>query len=375
MTPRPDVLIIGAGIVGTACAWALSREGLRVEIIEEAVVGGGATAAGMGHVVVMDLPEPEFRLSARSREVWSDMERELPRDVEFERRGTLWIASDDEEMSEARRKFEYLNTRGVKAEMLDSRTLAEAEPNLRAGLAGGLLVPDDIVLYAPSAASWMLKRALSDGATVRLGQRVTEIFEGGVTLSGGDRLAAGCTVCAAGTAAFGLFQALPLQPKKGHLAITDRYPGYVRCQLVELGYMKSAHGPATESVAFNVQPRSTGQVLIGSSRQLGVTDCDVDRGMLGRMLSRAREYMPSLGGLDVIRTWTGFRAATPDGLPLIGPHPAFRTAYLATGHEGLGITTSVGTAEIIASMVMGRECPIPPEPYLPARLMGNKTNA
>ena len=60
---------------------------------------------------------------------------------------------------------------------------------------------------------------------------------------------------------------LRLESRKGHLVITDRYPGFVHHQLVELGYLKSAHSTASDSVAFNVQPRMTGQLLIGSSRQ------------------------------------------------------------------------------------------------------------
>ena len=95
----------------------------------------------------------------------------------------------------------------------------------------------------------------------------------------------------------------------------------MRHQLVELGYLKSAHSTIGDSVAFNVQPRKTGQILIGSSRQYDVEDKQVDNPILLRMLCRAEEYMPSLGPMSAIRVWTGFRASTPDKLPLIGPWP------------------------------------------------------
>jgi glycine/D-amino acid oxidase-like deaminating enzyme len=80
------------------------------------------------------------------------------------------------------------------------------------------------------------------------------------------------------------------------------------------------------------------------------------------------EYLPGLGKLSSLRTWTGFRAATPDKLPLIGPHGEHRRLYLATGHEGLGITTSLGTAKLLVSQIMNREPAIPVAPYLPARV-------
>ena len=89
--------------------------------------------------------------------------------------------------------------------------------------------------------------------------------------------------------------------------------------------------------------------------------------MLSAMLARAAEYMPALNGLAAIRVWTGFRAATPDKLPLIGPTAVDSTLWLATGHEGLGITTSLGTAALIAAQATGTKPPIAAEPYLPAR--------
>jgi glycine/D-amino acid oxidase-like deaminating enzyme len=141
----------------------------------------------------------------------------------------------------------------------------------------------------------------------------------------------------------------------------------VHHQLVELGYLKSAHSISTDSVAFNVQPRKTGQLLIGSSRQYGVEYSAIDDHMLTRMLQRAQEYMPALADLSGIRCWTGFRAATPDKLPLIGPCTPGSRLYLATGHEGLGITTSLATAKLVADQILGRAPAIPVEPYLPDR--------
>ena len=125
-------------------------------------------------------------------------------------------------------------------------------------------------------------------------------------------------VNAAGAAAAPLTPGLPIVPRKGHLAITDRYPDFCRHQLVELGYLTSAHVMTNESVAFNVQPRTTGQVLIGSSRELVGWDASINHSILRRMLARAVEFIPGLRELSVIRSWTGFRPATPDKLPLIG---------------------------------------------------------
>ena len=360
-----DVAIIGAGIVGAACAYELAQAGLSVAVIESDVIGGGATAAGMGHIVVMDDSEAQFALTRLSQQLWQELAAQLPRTVEYEACGTLWVAADEEEMDEVRRKFEFYQARGVAAEILDAKQLTEAEPNLREGLAGALLVRDDAVSYPPCAALWLLERAQALGAVLQQGQRVVALERDGVTLADGSRVVAKQIVNAAGSWAAELTPGVAVKKRKGHLVITDRYPGFVRHQLVELGYLKSAHSLTTDSVAFNVQPRATGQMLIGSSRQYDDESREVNTAMLQRMLKRAVEYMPRLAKLSTLRVWTGFRAATPDKLPLIGL--AKENVWLATGHEGLGITTSLGTARLLADQICGRASAIPVEPYLPAR--------
>ena len=367
-TKAADVVVIGAGIVGAACAWEFAREGIDVTLIDAGTPGGGATAAGMGHVVVMDDSEPQFALTSYSQQLWQEIVGELPDDCEYETCGTLWIAADDEEMAEVRRKQQFYAQRGIDAEVLDAVALADAEPNLRGGLAGGLRLPGDFVVFPPCVARWLIERASQRGAQVRLGSAAVEISDRGVRLADDSLLPAGAIINATGHWAGKLTPGLPLQPRKGHLVITDRYPGFVSHQLIELGYLKRAAAVGTDSVAMNVQPRITGQMLIGSSRQTGQETTAVDMAVLGRMLRQALEYIPALDRISAIRAWTGFRAATPDKLPLIGRCSDRRRLYLATGHEGLGITTAPGTARLLVDAVMGRESKIPPEPYLPSRL-------
>ncbi len=88
--------------------------------------------------------------------------------------------------------------------------------------------------------------------------------------------------------------------------------------------------------------------------------------ILTRIYQRAAEYLPSLPSLKIERTWIGFRSVTPDKLPLIGP-TADPTVFLATGHEGLGITTSLATAQLLADFITGKTPAIPIEPYFPGR--------
>lgn len=375
MSDAFDVVIAGAGIVGAACAWECAAHGLRTAVVEPREIGGGATAAGMGHIVVMDDSPAQLALTSYSQRLWSELSSQLPAKVEFQRSGTLWVASDEEEMQEVHRKQTLYASVGVATEVFDSRALAEAEPNLRRPLAGALHVPSDGVLYPPCAAEYLLREAMKRGVRLFTGRRVFSAHAGKVRLDDGSDLSAGSIVNAGGADATTLLPQLPIRKRKGHLVITDRYPGFVHHQLVELGYLKSAHSVTADSVAFNIQPRKTGQVLIGSSRQYGSEDAAVDHRMVSAMLQRARSFMPGIGTLSAIRIWTGFRAATPDKLPLIGPWPEDRTLFLAAGHEGLGITTSLGTAQLLIDHLVGDKTQIPIAPYLPERFVRSEAHA
>jgi D-hydroxyproline dehydrogenase subunit beta len=362
-----EIVIVGAGIVGAACALELSTEGLRVLVIDEGFPSSGSTGAAMGHIVVMDDSEAQFAITRYSQILWDDMREQLPPAVEFDPCGTLWVAADETEMAEVHRKFDYYRERGVNAEILDSQQVREAEPHLRAPLAGGLRVPGDSVVYPPCAAGFLLQKARELGARAIHGQPVASIGKGVARLADGTIFAAGFIINAAGQSAPKLSRGINIKPRKGHLVITDRYPNFLHHQVIELGYLKSAHSLTADSVAFNVQPRKTGQILIGSSRQYGAENSAVDESILARMLQRAFEYMPDLSQLSAIRVWTGFRPATPDKLPLIGPSPEDPSVLVAAGHEGLGITTSLATAKLICAQILGQRPAIPIQPYLPSR--------
>jgi D-hydroxyproline dehydrogenase subunit beta len=336
-----NAIIVGAGIIGSACAYYLARAGVAVTVLDADFGGGGATAAGMGHIVVIG----DDSLAEYSQRLLSDLAY-----PDVDRCGTVWVAEDDEQLSAARAKHG--------AEILDEHALREAEPGLRPGLAGGVLVHDDSIVYPPLFARWLMDRAREAGAVLREHTRVERL----------DALHADVIVNAAGAAAPALTPGLPIVPRKGHLVITDRAPGFCRHQIAELGYVTSAKTLGDASVAFNVQPRLTGQMLIGSSRELVGWDASINRDVLGRMLRRAVAFMPSLADLTSIRVWTGFRPATPDHRPFIGAWPDTPGLWIAAGHEGLGITTALGTGQLLADLILDRPPAIDPAPYSPARL-------
>ncbi len=373
--PSPDVVVVGAGIVGAACALECANRGLRTAIVEGTAVASGATGAAMGHVVLMDDSPAQLALTLYSQNLWRALASRLPADVELEHPGTLWIAADEEEMRAVHRKHKSFAAAGVVSEILDGNGLAEAEPHLRRPLAGALLVPSDTVLDPTRAASWLIQQAVGAGVTMHAPRKVVSAAAGRILPEDGSELHAAHIVIACGSESATLVPGLPIRKRKGHLAITDSRPGIIRHQLVELGYLQSTHAATADSVAFNVQPRRSGQILVGSSRQFGDEEHAVNPRIFSAMIERATLYLPEIAACPLLRKWTGFRATTPDKLPVIGPWPWDPTLLLATGHEGLGITTSLATARLIADHITGAKSAIPHEPYLPERLFRSAPDA
>ena len=356
-----DVIVIGAGIVGAACAWQLAKRGQRVTLIDDG--NAGATAAGMGHLVCMDDDPAELTLSAWSLARWRELTPRMPESCAWRGCGTLWLAETPQELELAEEKQRRMAQHHVDSDMPTRDQLAAREPLLTSRLSGGLWVPGDGIVYAPNVARWLI----DDADVTHLHDRALAVDAPYVTLHSGKRLRARAIVIACGLGANALLGENWLRAKKGQLAITDRYAPSISHQLVELGYGASAHAGGT-SVAFNVQPRPTGQLLIGSSRQFDNTDRELDLPLLATMLARARHFLPSLENLNIIRCWGGLRAASADGNPLIGPHPARPGIWLALGHEGLGVTTAPATAELLCAQILGERPPVSPDAWLPARL-------
>jgi glycine/D-amino acid oxidase-like deaminating enzyme len=364
---KTDVLIVGAGIIGAAVAEQCARRGLRTRVLEAGVAGAGTTAASMGHLVVLDGDPAELSLSRRGLALWRARRRELPATADYRNCGTIWVARDDQEQALAEQRSRHYGQHDIECELLTADALYQAEPELAPGCAGGLLMPAEATLYPPAACAWLLEKAREHGAELFTGADVTQVEDGGALLASGEYLAAERVVVAAGCQTPRLLGQVPLSPRRGHLLITDRHAHGIRHQLLELGYLQSAHGSEHSSVAFNVQPRSTGQLLIGSSREPGVGGHDINWPLLGRMLRRAIDFLPALRNTQAVRCWTGLRPCTPDNQPLLGLAPGYRQVWLATGHEGLGITTALASAELLAALLEGEAPALDPSPYRPDR--------
>ena len=173
MTTAYDVVVLGAGIVGAACTASLAKAGATVLTLDAAYPGGGATAEGMGHVVVMDASDAQFALTRRSQVLWNALD--LPPSAERTGSGTIWVATNERESEEVLRKHHEYSTRDVPTQVLDQPALLATEPNLSTNATGGLLVPNDSVVYPPVVTEWLLDQAATAGATHKFCARASRI--------------------------------------------------------------------------------------------------------------------------------------------------------------------------------------------------------
>ncbi|HXW67905.1 MAG TPA: FAD-dependent oxidoreductase [Thermoplasmata archaeon] len=367
-SPRYDVAVVGAGIVGGACAREIARAGRSVVLLEAGEPGRETSCRAMGHVGVYDDNPAQLALTRLALELWAKEAPRLPPEVEYVRRGSLWIATSEEEMAEVAAKEARFRAHGVEAESIDGARLHELEPNLRADLPGACWVAGDVVLDAAEATHYLLREAVSAGAELRGGAHVRSLGPEGVVLDDGTRVASDRIVLAAGWQAPRLMPQLPIRPRKGHIALIAPRPGFVRHQLSEIGYVRDTEASRDDVISFSFQPRTSGRYLLGATRQYVGESLEVDPRVIERLLARAREFLPEFDRLTVERTWAGLRPAGPDSIPILGRVPARPWLFLAAAHEGIGITTSIATGRIVADLIDGRLPPLDPRPFLPDRL-------
>lgn len=356
----PDVIVVGAGIVGAACAFYVARAGLSVTVVDRGGVAGGTTGAGEGNILVSDKPAgPELELGLRSNVLWQALGDELD-DFEMEHKGGLVVAATASEMV-ALNDFALAQGPGVVAQPVAS--LSDVEPNIAQDLAGGLFYPQDLQVQPMLAAARMLA---ASGAEVRLGETVTSISPGRVLTDRGA-YAAAAIVNAAGVWA-GELGGLPIMPRRGFILVTARQPVLVRHKVYAAGYVGAVTSSSADlQTSAVIEGTRAGSILIGSSRERVGFASEMSLPVLRTLAQGAIRLFPRLRSVPVIRAYKGFRPYTLDHLPIIGADPLQPGVFHACGHEGAGVGLAPITGKLIADLIVGREPDMDMSPLRPGR--------
>ncbi|MER5741715.1 NAD(P)/FAD-dependent oxidoreductase [Streptomyces sp. NPDC002225] len=387
LTRRPlDAVIIGAGVVGAACAHYASRSGLSVAVVDRGPVAGGTTGAGEGNLLVSDkVPGPELELALLSARLWQGLADELPPGIEYEAKGGVVVAASEDSLAALSATAEGQRAAGVEAHPVTADRLRDVEPHLAPGLAGGCHYPQDAQVQPALAAAELLRSAARSGALVRPGEEVVGILRDragavcGVRTVRGE-LRAPAVVNAAGTwggelAALAGVE-LPVLPRRGFVLVTEPLPRLIRHKVYAAEYVADvSSGSAALQTSPVVEGTPSGPVLIGASRERVGFDRTFSVPVAARLAAAATALFPVLADVRVIRAYHGFRPYLPDHLPAIGPDPRVPGLFHACGHEGAGIGLAPATGLLIAEAVRGARptldlAPFAPERFDPGRRAG-----
>ena len=374
----PDVAVVGAGVIGAACAEALSARGLRVLVVDRGGPAAGTTSAGEGNVLVSDkAPGPELDLALASRREWplllarlaDELGPELA-EAEWEDKGGVVVATTDPGPLAAFAATQ--RSAGVDARVIDRDAALELEPHLTPRVTGAVHYPDDAQLQPVLAATTLLAAVRARGGGFRSGVTATGVRRTGDAVSGLET-SAGVIPCGAVVNACGPWSSefarqagvqVEILPRRGMLLVTAPLPACVLHKVYDADYV-GAVGSSDADLQTSTVVESTraGTVLIGSSRERVGFDDTVRVRVLRELAAKALALFPFLDAVPVMRAYGGFRPYAPDHLPVIGADPRLPGLWHATGHEGAGIGLAASTGRLLAELFTGTRPHVDAEPF------------
>jgi glycine oxidase len=368
MGKNPDVLVIGGGIVGSAIAWRLAKDGLAVTLLEKGEIGRESSWAAGGMLTpvhLADYPPALVDVCGASLALYEPLCREIVAasgvDPEYRVTGLLLLVTDDAGEEAARELEVWKRQRNQPVERLTREEALRAEPKVTPHLRRALRLPDIAQIRNNRMAVALAEGARRKGAEIRPNTPVTGFLRvpgrvNGVKTPRGD-IYAGTTILAAGAWSSELLQPLGLdlkvKPIKGQILLAGGSPDFCRHMILD-----------GESYLI---PRADGRILVGSTLEDVGFDKSVILETIGDLALRGARLMPELGKLPMVTSWAGLRPATPDRLPYLGKGP-LDGLIVATGHYRNGILLAPITAEIVADLLAGQPSSVDLAPFDPLRV-------
>jgi glycine/D-amino acid oxidase-like deaminating enzyme len=379
-----DVVVIGAGIIGAACARALTIRGARVTLVDRGSPATATSAHGEGNILVSDKgPGPELTLARYASSLWPRLTAELADELgpgfpslEYDRKGGLVAATTESGVSPLLEFARAQRAEGVDARPVNVGAALDLEPELSPAITAAVHYPEDAQVQPVAAAEALLASARARGVTVTAGTEVVGAVTSGGRVTGirtpAGTLHADAVVVAAGPwsgeVADRLGAPLAVRPRRGMVLVTTRMPHRVRHKVYDGDYVGATQSADTTlQTSAVVESTAAGTVLIGSSREQVGFDSRLRVAVLGAIAERALRLFPFLAGAGVMRAYLGFRPYVPDHLPVIGADERVPGVWFATGHEGAGIGLAPATGELLAALVAGDAPALDARPFSPGR--------
>jgi glycine/D-amino acid oxidase-like deaminating enzyme len=375
----PDVIVIGGGVIGTTAAWLIAAAGAEVVLLERGALASGATGRSQGLILPPDHEElvPLWRESLDLYARLADV-----RDFGFDREpiGTLLLATDEGQLA-------ALDAVAHPGERLDAAGVAQAEPGLAPGMAGGLLLAEGRRSDPGALTAAAATEARGAGADIRNHVEVKRLVRGGVLTDAG-RIDAATVVLAAGAWSRPLARMagheLPVRPVRGWIALVAPGPAVLHHVVYEAEYTAPqppvpgepvtladlAEGSVAETGpppvhALGIHQNADGTVVVGASRSAALHEGAESLAGLRGNARRACRMVPGIARREVAATWTGLRPFSHDGLPYIGRLDA--GLVVCAGHGSEGILTGAGSGRLAAELALEQTPFTDPRPFRPDR--------
>ncbi|MCP3798198.1 FAD-binding oxidoreductase [Allokutzneria sp. A3M-2-11 16] len=379
---HPEVVVVGAGVIGAACAEALTARGISVLVLDRGAPAAGTTAAGEGNVLVSDKePGPELVLAQASRRRWPTLLAELrdelgpdAAEVEWDPKGGLVVATSPAAAQPLAGFAKAQRGAGVDARQITADEATEREAHLTKKIAAAVHYPEDAQLQPVLATATLLAAVRKRGGEVRgnteaLG--VDRTVPGAVkalrTKHGSIPCGAVINACGPWSGAFSRAAGAPIdiQPRRGVVLVTAPLPpNTVRHKVYDADYVGAvASGDADLQTSTVVESTQAGTVLIGSSRQRVGFDDSLRVEVLRELARKAVNLFPFLADVQIMRSYGGFRPYAPDHLPVIGEDHRLSGLWHATGHEGAGIGLAAATGQLLAELFTDQAPHVDPAPF------------
>ena len=340
-----DLVVVGAGIIGASVCWHASQRGLRVAIVDSVGPAAAASGASDGAVSVASkrpglISDLAYESLAYSQSL---SERGGPLQGVFHKRPSYFFATNDEEnvaLDQLKLKLQQLGD-GVKV-VADTTGHQCVVSGLGPAVQRILRLEGEGHMLGYGATQAFLGASQVTRFWSEPVASIVEDAHGVVVHCRTEKLRARAVLCAMGVATGKFFEQLPVMPRAGQLIVTDSTgpgPNPLDGSLTSGAYLisKTTVNVVPHALPVVIDPLSTGQFLIGSTREPHGRSDLTDISVLQRLLQRAVQIYPALKNRRVIRSFTGVRAAVQDGLPIMGLMPQTQRTWMATGFEGDGI--------------------------------------
>jgi sarcosine oxidase subunit beta len=362
-----DVIIIGGGIIGTACAHFLAVKGARVLLLERDHLACGATGSTAAIISVSGsgtTPEELLPLSLESYNLILDRLQSFDPPIEIVQGGALYVAMSDEEATAIRPYFEEIHQMGIDGTIMNGSEALRFEPLLADHVTCAVFNPASFHVNPFYLAAAYLNTALRSGGRVEYGVEVREIVAGNdriekIVTNRGD-FRGEWVVIAGGAntpkllASHGL--QIPIVPARGQVILTEACP-----RMTERVLMFVDHLYTRQSVS--------GNFYLGSHTEFVGFDNRITLEKLTAFTRSFKQSIPMLARLRALRFFAGFRPICEDNLPVIGPVPACSKLIVASGHGRTGVRFSAGTGKAVSEMVVDGRTEQAMEAFSPARFV------